>query len=204
MRRVFAPAVARMMSAPVALAAVRHSTLSDTLNGELAGEKARTDLPTEPSIPAGWTVAHVADQQVFTLTKAFNNEKITIESTFYNEAVNPDGVSENVGSMELTIAKDSEALVCALDVEEAELVLDSIMHVSDYGKYSTLNNEARAKLYGGPDIAELDQEVVGNFVGFLEERGINDDIAKFVLDYSNFREQKEYESWLAKVSKFTQ
>lgn len=206
MRRCFAPAVARLMAAPTALTAVRHSSLSDTLNSELQGEKARDDLPTEPAIPAGWTVTYVGDQQVFTLSKAFKGEQITIESSFYNEAVNPEGNAENVGSMELTISNPAknEALVCALDVEEEELVLDSIMHVSDYGKYTKLSGEERSKLYGGPEISELDQQVVGNFVGYLEERGVNDEIAKFVLDYSNFREQKEYENWLTKVSKFTE
>lgn len=199
MRRIFAPVITHAMAAT----AIRCASVSGALKNELSGEQARDDRPTEPTLPSGWTIQHTPGNQVFTLSKSYNNEKITIESSLYNEAVNAQGEAENVGSMELTIQSNNEALVCALDVEDSELVLDSIMHVSDYGKYHKLTSDEQSKLYGGPEISELDQEVVGNFVGYLEERGINDDIAKYVLDYSVFREQQEYESWLSKVAEFT-
>jgi len=40
------------------------------------------------------------------------------------------------------------------------------------------------------------------FLGFLDERGINDGLATHVVDMQAFKEQKEYVHWLTKVRSF--
>ena len=58
----------------------------------------------------------------------------------------------------------------------------------------------RRGLYTGPPFGNLDQELQVLLEKYLDERGVNTALALWVPEYIDFKEQREYLSWLA--SKF--
>ena len=77
-----------------------------------------------------------------------------------------------------------------------------IENISFFPKESLLDaqstkdaSEARS-LYAGPPVDELDPELQQMLQQYLEERGIDDELASFLPDYMDFKEQKEYVKWL--------
>lgn len=68
----------------------------------------------------------------------------------------------------------------------------------------TTQEEGEAsRLYTGPPFANLDEDLQVLFEKFLDERGINTTMALFVPEYIDFKEQKEYVSWLNSKSTYT-
>lgn len=62
----------------------------------------------------------------------------------------------------------------------------------------------RREIYQGPPFANLDENVQSSFEQYLESRGINSDLADFVIEYSSHRENKEYFAWLNKFKTFVE
>lgn len=58
-----------------------------------------------------------------------------------------------------------------------------------------LENKAR-NMYMGPPFGNLDEDLQLLFEKYLEERSINTTMALFVPEYIDFKEQREYLSWL--------
>ena len=56
-------------------------------------------------------------------------------------------------------------------------------------------SEARS-LYAGPTVGDLDPELQQMIEQYLEERGIDEELAGFLPEYADFKEQKEYVKWL--------
>ena len=54
----------------------------------------------------------------------------------------------------------------------------------------------RQSLYGGPPFENLDEELQKYFELYLEERGINSELANVIPDYIQVKEQNEYVRWL--------
>lgn len=50
--------------------------------------------------------------------------------------------------------------------------------------------------------SDLDEGVANAFRDYLEERGINDELAKYIQACMTDKEQKEYELWMTNISKF--
>ena len=50
--------------------------------------------------------------------------------------------------------------------------------------------------------SELDLKLQQAFTAYLEERGVNAELGRFVMDFSEDKEQREYMNWLQSVQKF--
>lgn len=61
----------------------------------------------------------------------------------------------------------------------------------------TKADEERADPYTGPPFGNLDEDLQVLFEKYLEERGINTQLALFVPEYIDYKEQREYLSWLS-------
>lgn len=59
---------------------------------------------------------------------------------------------------------------------------------------------AKRYLYAGPPFGNLDEDLQVLLERYLEERGIDTALALFVPDYVDFKEQREYLSWLSSKS----
>ena len=58
-------------------------------------------------------------------------------------------------------------------------------------------NWSKRNLYAGPPFGNLDEDLQILFERYLQERGIDTSLALFVPDYVDFKEQREYLSWLS-------
>lgn len=54
-----------------------------------------------------------------------------------------------------------------------------------------------SKLYSGPPFGNLDQDLQLLLERYLDERGINTELALWIPDYIDFKEQREYVDWLS-------
>jgi complement component 1 Q subcomponent-binding protein, mitochondrial len=60
----------------------------------------------------------------------------------------------------------------------------------------------RRGVYAGPPFGNLDEDLQVLLERYLDERGINTQLALFIPDYIDFKEQKEYMRWLENVKGF--
>lgn len=58
------------------------------------------------------------------------------------------------------------------------------------------NERKQAMIYEGPPFENLDQELQSLLEQYVDERGINQQLAGFVPDYVDYKEQREYVQWL--------
>ncbi|KAL1968207.1 hypothetical protein VTN77DRAFT_2042 [Rasamsonia byssochlamydoides] len=61
---------------------------------------------------------------------------------------------------------------------------------------------SRQSLYAGPPFENLDEDLQNYLESYLEERGINSELANVIPDYIQVKEQKEYVRWLENVKNF--
>ena len=54
-----------------------------------------------------------------------------------------------------------------------------------------------SELYSGPPFGNLDQDLQLLLERYLDERGINTELALWIPDYIDFKEQREYVNWLS-------
>jgi len=107
----------------------------------------------------------------------------------------------------ISITKDAGPGALTFDAmaQEGLFVIENISFYAD-GKLGTeMTAEAdwkRRGLYIGPQFETLDIGVQEEFIRYLQERGINDDLASFIPELIEQKEQKEYVKWLGKVKGF--
>lgn len=63
-------------------------------------------------------------------------------------------------------------------------------------------NWSKRNLYAGPPFGNLDEDLQVLLERYLDERGVNTALALFVPDYVDFKEQREYLSWLSNLKSF--
>lgn len=66
------------------------------------------------------------------------------------------------------------------------------------------NNPMLGTPYTGPNFEDLEESVQDKFHEYLEERGINAELANYIVEAHLDKEQREYTNWLEKVSTFVQ
>ncbi len=49
---------------------------------------------------------------------------------------------------------------------------------------------------------ELDDKLQTAFIDYLEERGVNAELGRYIVDYAEDKEQREYMKWLEGVKNF--
>ncbi|KAG1882545.1 mitochondrial glycoprotein [Suillus subluteus] len=89
--------------------------------------------------------------------------------------------------------------------QEGAFIIDNMSYYRDAQLGTELTAEAdwkRRGLYIGPQFDTLDVSVQEEIEKWLQERGINENLAMFVPEYSEYKEQKEYVRWLENVKNF--
>jgi complement component 1 Q subcomponent-binding protein len=98
--------------------------------------------------------------------------------------------------------KDGALLIEAV-AQNQEIFIDSMYFFEDkaYAEPKTYNAEwKRRGVYAGPPFSQLDGEVQSMMEQYLQEKGVNEEMAAFVSDYVDFKEQNEYVRWLKSKS----
>lgn len=65
-------------------------------------------------------------------------------------------------------------------------------------------NRTQGQPYSGPEFKELDDELQDSVYEFLEERGINDELATFLHEYMANKDKTEFIKWLGTVKSFVE
>ncbi|KAF9652748.1 mitochondrial glycoprotein [Thelephora ganbajun] len=202
--------------------------LSQKLAEELKYEQEASTEAGEPEFLTAfkgrgvWEVENVEGSDEVALTRKFGNESIRVVFSISDlqtdiEAEEFDGAEGEEGEVDaphsspvrcsISITKDAGVGALTFDAmaQEGLFVIENISFYPD-GKLGTeMTAEAdwkRRGLYIGPQFETLDVGVQEEFIRFLQERGINDDLALFIPELIEHKEQKEYVKWLGKVKGF--
>lgn len=111
-------------------------------------------------------------------------------------------------AVHVTISKPGKGAVqIVTNAQDGMIVIENVYY---YPKAEIADAEtpetdfARANIYAGPPFQNLDPELQSMLERYLDERGINEQLASFVPDYVDYKEQKEYVQWLeSKCSPWT-
>ncbi|GLA61053.1 hypothetical protein AtubIFM54640_001561 [Aspergillus tubingensis] len=79
----------------------------------------------------------------------------------------------------------------------------SYFNKSDLAHAQTAEKDwTRQSMYAGPPFENLDEDLQTFLERYLDERGINAELANMIPDYIQVKEQKEYVRWLENVKNF--
>ncbi|CAG8508741.1 3687_t:CDS:2 [Acaulospora morrowiae] len=138
------------------------------------------------------------------LTRTFGNERIRLlfdintseqsdQSSFAgDEEDEEDGAGKGALGFESLVADGVFLINYVSYYHDAKLA----------GDWTAEADWKRRGYYPGPQFETLDNDVQVLFEKYLEERGINTAVALFIPNYVEYKEQKEYVSWLENVKKF--
>lgn len=100
----------------------------------------------------------------------------------------------------VTVEKPSNgALLIQTVVQDGLFQIEEVSYFSkpDLAYAQTAEKDwARQSLYAGPPFENLDEDLQTFLERYLEERGINAELANMIPDYIQVKEQKEYVRWL--------
>ncbi|KAH8087183.1 mitochondrial glycoprotein [Cristinia sonorae] len=164
-----------------------------------------------------WEISDIAGNDEVTISRKFGNENIRlifsiadIQNEEYANEEEEGGEDQNPSypiRCSFTVTKDNAPGALTIDAlcQDGAFLVENISLYSDAKLGTELTAEAdwkRRGLYIGPQFDTLDVTVQEEFDRFLQERGITDSLATFIPDYAEFKEQKEYVSWLGKIKSF--
>ncbi|KZT07041.1 mitochondrial glyco protein [Laetiporus sulphureus 93-53] len=206
-------------------------TLAQKLSEELQYEK-EASTTTEPEFlkvfkaQSVWEIEDTAGNDEIALTRKFGNETIRLmfsiadiqnehETEFEENEENEETADEEEPihsypircSFSVTKSTTEGALTIDAMCQEGAFIVDNISFYTDAKLGTDLTAEAdwkRRGLYIGPQFDTLDVAVQEEFEKFLQERGINESLALFIPEYAEYKEQKEYVSWLKNVKTFVE
>eukprot|EP01024_Parvocaulis_polyphysoides_P056874 TRINITY_DN60279_c0_g1_i1.p1 TRINITY_DN60279_c0_g1~~TRINITY_DN60279_c0_g1_i1.p1 ORF type:complete len:254 (+),score=30.50 TRINITY_DN60279_c0_g1_i1:48-764(+) len=179
-------------------------SLVDVLKEELDHEKQTYEKPENLTggPPAPFILKEQELDTLLTLTRTYNNEEIEINIKV-NDQPQPEHVEDEEGNTNMqvnviftvSVTKGDQSLILDIQITEDQFLVD---HVSLEPKDGFPSDS----YYHGPVFDELDEGLVTGFYDFLEERGVNTDLANYLVSLINDKEQREYQSWLARVKDF--
>lgn len=204
---------------------VVHAKLLGLTSRELMEESVRDFLPPKPLVPPDWKLHHVQGLNRFDLMKmcqireraeeqlhivAFLEQK-EYEQTYRMD--NGEREEQEFLNFHLFLKKVGMApggLEFALTSIDMELVVDSVtIYKSDekffgakralgYSNFLMCNaaRQERDNNYRGPMLSELDDDLTDELLDYLDERGINNAFAEYMMSQAHFFEQNEYLTWL--------
>ncbi len=144
-----------------------------------------------------------------TLSKKSGEETVTVIFHVQDEEeVIPEDIQEdaNYEDVEMDVA-----IKFRVDVEKAgnvvrfdcQAVGENVEILNVTGVIpNNLTPAAEDKLYSGPAFSELDEDLQKGFGTFLEKKGIDSDMAYFIVSHARVREQELYVSWLTNLKSF--
>lgn len=206
-----------------------HPKLLKIVNRETKEEAVRDYLPAKPPVPPGWEIHHSPGSSRFEMYKQCSIRSCGVEEihvvSFLEQKQyegtyrmdNGEREEQEYLNFSLFLSKPAfqGGLEFALTSIDFELTLDSLsIHRSQksflnskraLGDKSiettlTYRNE-RDSQYRGPMLNELDEDLSDEILDYLDERGINNAFAEFMISQAHFLEQNEYLNWLALLKK---
>ncbi|KAJ9120902.1 hypothetical protein QFC22_002837 [Naganishia vaughanmartiniae] len=169
-----------------------------------------------------WKIQDRVGADEVSLERQFGNEKLKLTFSIsdldnppdtsdlaLDEGTEPSTTPEPTfpvrASLNITKSGTPGALVLDLLVEDESFIIDNTSFYPEKALAEDMTAEGdwrRRGTYVGPRFDHLDEEVQSQFEQFLEERDVNGNLAMFIPLYCEYKEQKEYVSWLGNVKNF--
>lgn len=92
-------------------------------------------------------------------------------------------------------------------VEDGQFLIENVTYYRDNVVATQMTAEAdwaRRGLYIGPQFDTLDEQLQAQFESYLAERDITTELALFIPNYVEYKEQNEYCGWLEGVKSFVE
>ena len=140
----------------------------------------------------------------FDVEQVYSNSPYSEEQEFESEDAQED--SQAV-SYQLTVTmerKDTkEALKADVWLHDDYCELHGLRFVSANALKELESQQPGSKrLYSGPSVEDLDEELQEAATNYVVSRGINDTLYEFLVNYANFKESAEYYQWCQNVKNF--
>ena len=87
--------------------------------------------------------------------------------------------------------------------QDGEIMIENVYYFTDAELADAKTADldwSRRNLYTGPPFGNLDEDLQLLLEKYLDERGVNTALALWVPEYIDFKEQREYLSWLSSES----
>lgn len=137
----------------------------------------------------------------------FQPEEGEEEEIDFDESIN--NMDSLLCSVKVLISKpNNEGLFLNLFLQSSEssFMIDFINYKSNVEQFVTENINKGEFLhkfnYQGPRFSELDESIQTGFETYLEAKGINDELADFIISFSEMKEENEYRTWLNELTNF--
>ncbi|GAU42597.1 hypothetical protein TSUD_49460 [Trifolium subterraneum] len=139
-----------------------------------------------------------------TLKRQFADENIKVEVTMFDGAVPAPKKSGGVAN-----ADDVQLhITLIVNISKGDGSVLEIMcsawpdNIEIKRLFIRKNKKISAEPYAGPDFQELDDVLQESLYDFLEARGINDELAKYLHQYMKHKDKTELIGWMEKVKSF--
>lgn len=96
----------------------------------------------------------------------------------------------------VTVTKAGKTLVFTCLSEDAMLKIQSVVTTTEDAETVSRTGSIDKSRYQGPEFTELAEDLQDAFHDFLNEIGVDEDVAVFASMYSDFREELEYVKFL--------
>eukprot|EP01012_Entosiphon_sulcatum_P000321 TRINITY_DN100508_c0_g1_i1.p1 TRINITY_DN100508_c0_g1~~TRINITY_DN100508_c0_g1_i1.p1 ORF type:complete len:228 (-),score=44.96 TRINITY_DN100508_c0_g1_i1:118-780(-) len=191
--------------------AARHSsTLSSILEREIQQEESNTEI-TEPPRPAHFKIHEAPGSVLVKATRTVKGEDITVQYTVPKDLA-VDENEQTVIPVDIIVRKAGRGgleFQCTVEHQDGSpvLIVQRFAHFDEAHAATLVDETAEADYqrdlrYGGPLLADLESDLQEAIAEFLEQRGVNDDIAVWVWDHVRVKENKEYVRWMKGIQNF--
>ena len=184
----------------------REQELTEFLSEEIKAEKDSQNQPL-PKLP-GWTVSH--DGSDITLTKKYGSEEITVKANvcYSVDAANPESdngqmVCKPDFAIEIKKGNSILGLNCAFvqEHEDEEGQMEKMEDDFQINEISIYEGEFEKNNYAiSGDV--VDGNLYDMLLNILEDRGVDQQFAKSLIEYSTVYEHSQYVSLLENMKKF--
>ena len=82
-------------------------------------------------------------------------------------------------------------------VAGSNLTIERVRYLKDFAKH-----DEDETLYFGPNFIDLELDVQDKFYSYLAERNIDDELAQFIAQFADLKEQREYLTFLEDAATF--
>ncbi|KAG6834558.1 hypothetical protein H0H93_008944 [Arthromyces matolae] len=203
--------------------------LVQKLSEELAYEnEAMAQLPEQPGFltqflkTQPWEIEDIPGNDEVIMTRTFGNEKLRVmfsvadvegaEEDFESEEQPENEETEDDedplhtfpirASISVTKTNGPGCINADMVAQEGGFTIENVSFYSDAKAGTDLTAEAdwkRRGVYLGPQFETLDVNVQEEFERYFRERGVDENMALFIPEYAEHKEQKEYVHWLKNV-----
>jgi len=201
----------RGFSASALRADATEKALAELIAEELKTEQSNYETPEEikNGPPEPFQLVDAAGNTEVVLTREFGKEQISISFVVDDEEQHmmDSSFDEEDDEEEDDFQADTVFFTVDISKEGADtLTFDCVTNGTDIDIKAVLLDGAELEdtsaYTGPPDYSVLDDALHESFQKYLEARGVNEDLAAYIVDFTQDKEQREYMGWLGKIEKF--